>query len=787
MEETTRAVWNDVSGRDSASVDIQMSGSRMKYLNARFLSSLSFRGMDDRESRIAEAHENTLRWVFDPPTTERPNWQSLTGWLESDSQLYWITGKAGSGKSTLVKFLLQFKDDAASPDSGERQPRINRHLRKGSTAFVAASFYFWASGTVMQAAQAGLYQTLLTQLFSAETDLIRRVRPREWEAMWLFDKLPRPPSEDELRVLLRDLVAELAKTTRVCLFIDGLDEFRGEPQQLIDLVHELLKSPNVKMCVASRPWVVFQDAFLHLPSLRLDELTNCDIKDFVRNKLEDSPSFQRLQDREPGFSEGLVDSIVERANGVFLWVHLVVASLLAGMENDDRVSDILRRLARLPRELEQLYDAILRSIDPFYFEHAAQYFQLMAACGEPPEALLFAFADEEDDDFAIKLSGKPINTTAYERRIETVRRRINSRCMGFLELGTSSRAPYTIEYLHRTVKEYVEKPEIRTKFLQGMGRFDPNLRLCSASLAMIKVGFGVSKCELERDFLGEHLQLCLRAASRVSPGNIELMVKLLDDVRSSLKTQLPLETYQSWPFGGGIKVLVPRLEQKCGAGFLSLAVRAGVVEYVKARVSDDCVVRQDRPEARPKPEPTLQAPPPQSPSRRGIFGLGLSLRRKLNPKTSGLGPVAAPPPTQSASTFVDRTRGWPLLLDAVFQRGGEQMIASLLEHGADIGYPAPWGGTVWTEVLATFITRCRDLRHDMLEQKNEWNQWIPVLEVFFSHEAHVSVSVYERTLERLEGLGFEPSENLFSSLRKLEAGRTDSALNSFRTYSCYYT
>ena len=38
---------------------------------------------------------------------------------------------------------------------------------------------------------------------------------------------------------------------------------------------------NVKLCVSSRPWVVFDEAFMRLPLLRLQDLTFCDIEAYV--------------------------------------------------------------------------------------------------------------------------------------------------------------------------------------------------------------------------------------------------------------------------------------------------------------------------------------------------------------------------------------------------------------------------------------------------------------------------------------------------------------------------
>jgi hypothetical protein len=94
--------------------------------------------------------------------------------------------------------------------------------------------------------------------------------------------------------------------------------------------------------------------------------------------------------------------VVSKASGVFLWVRLVVVSLLAGMRHGDRFSDLQRRLDLLPDRLEDLYMKILQSLDPFYLEHAAQLFGLVQECIDPPPLLLLPFVDAEGSEFALK-------------------------------------------------------------------------------------------------------------------------------------------------------------------------------------------------------------------------------------------------------------------------------------------------------------------------------------------------------------------------------------------------
>jgi hypothetical protein len=64
-------------------------------------SHLWFRLIDDRESSIADAHSRTFEWSIHPPTSEVV-WDDLGRWLRSGRDMYWIHGKPGSGKSTLM-------------------------------------------------------------------------------------------------------------------------------------------------------------------------------------------------------------------------------------------------------------------------------------------------------------------------------------------------------------------------------------------------------------------------------------------------------------------------------------------------------------------------------------------------------------------------------------------------------------------------------------------------------------------------------------------------------------
>lgn len=79
------------------------------------LQSLKYPAMTHRYEDVLEAYPETFEWPFHDPTEEQLQWSNLTHWLEKGGGVYWVNGKAGSGKSTLMKHLY---DD----------PRTSRYL-----------------------------------------------------------------------------------------------------------------------------------------------------------------------------------------------------------------------------------------------------------------------------------------------------------------------------------------------------------------------------------------------------------------------------------------------------------------------------------------------------------------------------------------------------------------------------------------------------------------------------------------------------------------------------------
>ena len=62
----------------------------------------------------------------------------------------------------------------------------------------------------------------------------------------------------------------------------------------------------------------------------------------------------------------LITRALEKSSGVFLWVKVVVKSLIEGLKKCGRISDLRRRVELLPGELSEMYKYMLHTVAPIY-------------------------------------------------------------------------------------------------------------------------------------------------------------------------------------------------------------------------------------------------------------------------------------------------------------------------------------------------------------------------------------------------------------------------------------
>lgn len=437
----------------------------------RILESLRFQSMKARHSRIVEAHAKTFEWTFKT---------SFIEWLESHSGIYWVRGKAGSGKSTLMKFLW-----------GHERTIQGLQAWAGQKKLVIDSYFFWNPGTEMQKSQEGLLQSLLYGILRQCPAMIPILCPSRWKTD------PHQVHDDswtrsELWSAFLQLKKHSIESTRFCFFIDGLDEYEGDHAEIVTIMEDLAALSDIKICLSSRPWNVFEDAFGKNmeQKLSLHEHTKEDIKLYIQNNLEEDDRFAKLITEDDRYQE-LVTDIMNKAQGVFLWVFLVVRSLLRGLTNSDTILDLEKRLTMLPIDLEKYFRHMLDSTEDVYHEQAAQIFQICLAAVEPPSLMTLSYFEEENPDYAFRMTIHPLDKTYVLRRCRQLQKRVKARCNDLLEItyekSSDAILSYKVDFLHRTVRDFLQTKDMQMLLEGRISKiFDADDYLCKAYLAQLK-------------------------------------------------------------------------------------------------------------------------------------------------------------------------------------------------------------------------------------------------------------------------------------------------------------
>lgn len=276
---------------------------------------LEFRGMQERYYDITEAHQKTFQWIY-----ERPDLKFVQ-WLQGGSGVYWITGKAGSGKSTLMKYISQ-------------DQRTRHYLLADVKNVLVSAFFFHDRGqNPLLKSQEGLFRAILYSILSNYPKLIHLVLPSRYEKLKKDLRSGKQHSStptwsmEELRSGFKAIISQSQMRLNLCLLIDGLDEFSGRYEDIVDTLNNLLPTApdshvRVQMCLSSRPLPVFEESYSPHTHLRVQDLTADDIKLYVTTKLNKIPRAAYLLAEDPATTDLIINEILEKAQGVSTASHI---------------------------------------------------------------------------------------------------------------------------------------------------------------------------------------------------------------------------------------------------------------------------------------------------------------------------------------------------------------------------------------------------------------------------------------------------------------------------------
>lgn len=284
-------------------------------------------------SRKADYREDdTCEWLL--KNTDFSNWLDL----DHGQKYLWLKGKPGSGKTTIATFILE--KVKFPPDSLVLSCLCSQAFDLPASEFCTIVF-----------------RTFIGQILRKNPGFVPHV----------YEDFVKKAEVSTLRVLAPLLRTLLTSLPSAFIVLDGLDECNQEAQSLfikkLDFVISAQKdsnsvsTPDVKILISSRDVKTIPNRLrrgLVVSLTKEAEHVSKDIGLYTTRKiseLKDRFSSEQVKD--------IVEKIVAKANGMFLWVRLVTNELL----EQHSLQDLHDTILRFPSDLKGLYQMILDRIE----------------------------------------------------------------------------------------------------------------------------------------------------------------------------------------------------------------------------------------------------------------------------------------------------------------------------------------------------------------------------------------------------------------------------------------
>ena len=282
--------------------------------------------VDTKDERRESILDGCGAWLFVHDRYEA--WKN-----KQTSDLLWVTGEPGTGKSVLATIVSDQLKAQHDPQFGD------------------AVIEFFCSANIPERSD---YKTFLMHLLHEAATQSKRLNTEIERWYEQEGSLGKRPSLKDLEQRLPDALSNFAT---VFLIVDGLDEVEERKRESwLRCLSNCLMKVNcvVKIIMFSQYFVLDQGISGWRSNLPIDKGGNRqDIENFVLAK---------LTDLKPEWEQGVLDvvkaTLVDKADGIFLYVHFVVDGLAGDLTN----GEIMTKLSTLPTGLRDAYSTYLRRV-----------------------------------------------------------------------------------------------------------------------------------------------------------------------------------------------------------------------------------------------------------------------------------------------------------------------------------------------------------------------------------------------------------------------------------------
>jgi hypothetical protein len=518
----------------------------------------------------------------------------FSDWLRSNQKMYWISGKPGSGKTTLVRFLISSSQTTKLLEVWQSNPIVISH-------------FLWRPGTAMQQSIKGMLCSILHQLLAKSLPSQELVINRILESHLKDSHLDW--STEDLQLALEVVVRDYEHP--ICLFLDGVDEVSPNDGvvKLLSVVHQLGQHPSIKICLSSRPEQLILKRLKVYPHLRMQDLTTSDLESFAQDHLQELQSDNRLEYYTVQRIRAL---LVPMAEGVFLWLCLAIKSVVRGLEYGDSMDEIMERIENVRGDLYALYDDMWKRMDgdtAIYRKSAATFFRLIlekrdvrSICtsygGEGMSVLELLLATTSLPDQLLRYDRARVPEDDIVCQCRRLEQEVRVRCAGLLDIQPDQDetmqypeeykklVPYVtgvVRFVHRTAYDFLQDTDKGKEILQHDNSSISEIRaqIYMAQISLPHIGlspFG----NAGRLYRVDRLSRLLKNVTIDAHDKKGTVLSPLDKVLFPVTNRIRMINRQGWL----IDDFSERLSGRCSdVEFSQLCVHHGMYEYVKDSVS----------------------------------------------------------------------------------------------------------------------------------------------------------------------------------------------------------
>ena len=367
----------------------------------------------------------------------------LTGKLEfqeweeanfSSSKIFWLHGKPAAGKSVLASYIINVLSDS------------NREC----------SYYFFKHGDSEASSLSGLLRSMAYQMASVNANVRNALHEMQQDEELKFDTI------DERAIWRKLFMARVFRTDfhqPHFWIIDGLDECKscGAFPNMLAKIEE--KIP-LRVLITSRRTPELEKLLIPLGvtsmAISMDDTLN-DIRLYLEANIDSLPTVGK------DASQQLIDDIVVKSKGCFLWACLVLEQL-EDTYNEQQIKEVLEEV---PQDMDLLYERILHNMSTLRGRDLAKAILTWVTCAARP-------LSTEELEEALKFD--------LNESVAHLERSIATFCGQLVYIDKYDK----VQLVHDTLRQYLLRERLQSDFV--VDRSEAHRRLAEACLRYLLSG-----------------------------------------------------------------------------------------------------------------------------------------------------------------------------------------------------------------------------------------------------------------------------------------------------------